>query len=168
MPLSLTAECHLFIAPHLKIGSTWIPPNLVNTKWICGLCPYSTDNDTVTHCSPHLGSYVEKDPEDSQLADGQEAHADGRIQEDAANVASTLSYCDSSQDKEKHLFWIAPMQNLSLQCAGLNSDIASQISSFQCKQLSLVNILVTVHNDRVSPTAQQCSPAFIQCVTLNI
>lgn len=86
MPLNLSAECHLFITPYFKIGSTWIPPNLVNTKWICGFCPYSTDNDTVRHRSSNLNYYVEKDPEDTHLAAGQETQEDGRIQEDAANV----------------------------------------------------------------------------------
>lgn len=106
MPLSLTAECHLFIAPHLKIGSTWIPPNLVNTKWICGFCPNTIDNDTVSHCSPHLSYYVEKYPDDTQLAAAQEAQGDGRIQEDAANVTNTLSWCGNGQDKEKSYFYL--------------------------------------------------------------
>lgn len=71
MPLNLNRKCHSLRGALLrKIGNTWIPPYLINTKWLCGFRPNTIHNGTANHCSQNLSCYVEKGSEDTYLAAG--------------------------------------------------------------------------------------------------
>lgn len=90
MPLNLNRKCHSLRGALLrKIGNTWIPPYLINTKWLCGFRPNTIHNGTANHCSQNLSCYVEKGSEDTHLSAGQEAQDDGRIQMGTTDVTYT-------------------------------------------------------------------------------